>query len=84
MVKLKNHAQNKFQFKFLGPFYIVDKGPNDTFYLQRPDGRRWVDLTGTDTPVNPEYLHRYSEFDGENYYDGRTTHEVSDGKAIKH
>ena len=64
VVKMRNHHKTKFKLKFLGPYYIVDKGPNGTFYLQRPDGRRWVDVTGTDTPVNPEHLSRFTDFDG--------------------
>jgi hypothetical protein len=71
VVKMKNHSKSKFQFKYIGPFYIVEKGLNGTFYLQRPDGRRWVDATGTDTPANSEPVFRFTEFDGEYYYTGK-------------
>jgi hypothetical protein len=71
VVKMKNYHKTKFKFKYLGPYYIVDKGMNDTFYLQQPDGRRWVDATGRDTPVNSDHLSRFSEFDGEYYYSGK-------------
>jgi hypothetical protein len=30
-------------------------------------------MNGTDTPVNPEDLAPYTEFDGEYYYDGNDT-----------
>jgi hypothetical protein len=71
VVKMTNHSRTRFKFKFLGPFYIVDKGPNNTFFLMRPDGRRWTSQNGTDTPVNPEYLLYFNEWDQEYYYDGR-------------
>lgn len=70
VVKMVNHSKTRFKFKFIGPFYIVDKGPNNTFFLMRPDGRRWTSQNGTDTPVNPDDLVRYREFDGEYYYSG--------------
>ena len=70
VVKMINHGHTRFKHRFIGPFYIADRGPNDTYFLQRPDGRRWTSQNGTDTPVNPEDLAPYSEFDGEYYYPG--------------
>ena len=70
VVKLKNHSKSRFKFPWLGPFYVVHHGPNGTYFLQRPDGRRWTSQNGTDTPVNPDHLASYTEFDGEYYYDG--------------
>jgi hypothetical protein len=70
VVKVKNHSQTRFKFPWFGPFYVVHQGPNNTYFLMRPDGRRWTSQNGTDTPVNPEDLALFSEFDGEYYYDG--------------
>jgi hypothetical protein len=65
-----NHTRTRFKFRFIGPFYIVDKGPNNTYFLQRPDGRRWTAPNGQDIPVNSDDLARFTEFDGEYYYSG--------------
>ena len=70
VVKMLNHGQTRFKHRFIGPFYITGCGPNDTYFLQRPDGRRWTSQNGTDTPVNPNYLAPFTEFDAEYYYDG--------------
>jgi hypothetical protein len=70
VVKMLNQSRTRFQFKFTGPFYIVDKGPNNTFFLMRPDGRRWTSQNGTDTPINPDHLALFNELDPEYYYDG--------------
>jgi hypothetical protein len=64
VVKLRNHSRSRFKFPWLGPFYVVHQGPNNTYYLQKPDGRRWTSQNGTDTPINPEDLALFSEFDG--------------------
>lgn len=69
IVKLKNHNTGKFQFKYIGPFYIVDSGPNSTHFLQRLDGRRWTDMSGQDIPVNSEYLSLFTSLDNEFYPD---------------
>jgi hypothetical protein len=70
VVKMINHTRTRFKFRFIGPFYIVDKGPNNTYFLQRPDGRRWTAPNGQDIPVNSDDLARFTEFDGEYYYSG--------------
>jgi hypothetical protein len=67
VVKLKRNGSS-LHHTHRGPFYIVDQGPNQTYFLQRPDGRRWVDVTGHDTPVNPDHLEYYTALDPE-YYD---------------
>ena len=72
MVKLKNHSGGKMQSKYIGPFYIVDSGPNSTYFLQRLDGRRWTDQSGRDIPVNSEYLSYFSVSDDEFYPDHHT------------
>ena len=77
VVKLRNHSQTRFKFPWIGPFYVVHRGPNDTYYLQRPDGRRWTSQNGVDTPVNPEDLAAFHEFDGEYYYDGNVNRGVA-------
>jgi hypothetical protein len=71
VVKLKNHTKTKFTFKFVGPFYIVEKGRNVTYSLQRPDGRRYTDMSGRDLPINAEHLYRFNDFDAEYYYSGK-------------
>ena len=70
VVKMVNHTRTRFKFRFMGPFYIVDVGPNDTYFLMRPDGRRWTSANGTDTPVNPDDLVLFREHDAEYYYSG--------------
>ena len=67
VVKLKRNDPS-LHHAYRGPFFIVDQGPNQTYFLQRPDGRRWVDVTGNDTPVNPDHLEYYTAIDPE-YYD---------------
>ena len=67
VVKMVNHSKTRLKFRFTGPFYIVDQGPNNTY---RPDGRRWTSQNGTDIPVNPDYLAYFTELDPEYYYDG--------------
>ena len=37
-VKLKNNAQTTFQDAWKGPFIIEGVGPNDTYYLKKPNG----------------------------------------------
>jgi hypothetical protein len=78
VVKLINHSRTRFKFRYLGPFYIADHGPNGTYFLIRPDGRRWTSMNGVDTPVNPDHLSSYTEFDGEYYYDGQDIQLVAD------
>ena len=70
VVKMLNHSQTRFKHRFIGPFYIAHRGPNNTYFLQRPDGRRWTSQNGTDTPVNPDDLAPFTEFDAEYYYAG--------------
>ena len=65
VVKLRNHRQTKFDFPWLGPYVVVDFGPNGTYYLMKPDGVR------LDYLVNQDYLSYYSAKDPEYYYDGR-------------
>jgi hypothetical protein len=65
LVKLRNHRQTKFQFPWIGPFKIVDYGPNKTYYLIKPDGQR------LDYLVNHDYLAFYNIKDPEYYYDGK-------------
>ena len=69
IVKLKNNSAGKFQSKYVGPFYIVDSGPNSTYFLQRFDGKRWTDQAGRDIPVNSEFLTPFSIVDDEIYSD---------------
>ena len=64
IVKLKNHRQTKFQFPWLGPFYVVAHGPNGTLYLMKPNGQR------LDYLVNQDYVAPYSISDPEYYYSG--------------
>jgi hypothetical protein len=64
VVKMKHHRQLKYQFSWTGPYYIVDYGPNDTYYLMKPSGQR------LDAVVNPDFLASYTASDGEYYYDG--------------
>jgi len=65
IVKLRNHRQTKFDFPWLGPYIVVDFGPNGTYYLMKPNGAR------LDYLVNHDYLNYYSAKDPEYYYDGR-------------
>jgi hypothetical protein len=70
VVKMVNHTRTRFKFRFMGPFYIADIGPNDTYFLMKPDGRRWTSANGTDTPVNPDDLVPFRDHDAEYYYSG--------------
>ena len=70
VVKLLNQNKTKFKFKYQGPFYIAEERPNGTYFLQRPDGRRWTTSNGTDIPINPDHLAPFMAFDGDFYYDG--------------
>ena len=54
----------------MGPFYVVLRGPNTTYFLQKPNVRRRTSQNCTHTPVNAEDLALFSEFDGEYYFDG--------------
>jgi hypothetical protein len=63
-VKMKHHDKLKFQFKWTGPYVVVDKGPNDTYYLMKPNGQR------IDNTVNHDHLAHYSTTDPEFYYAG--------------
>jgi hypothetical protein len=63
-----NYGHTRFKHRFIGPFYIADRGPNNTYFLQRPDGRRWTSQNGTDTPVNPNDLAAFTDFNSEYYY----------------
>jgi hypothetical protein len=73
VVKMINHGQTRFKHRFIGPFYIADQGPNNTYFLMRPDGRRWTSQNGTDTPVNPDDLAPFTDFDAEYYYTGNSS-----------
>ena len=64
IVKMKNNSRLKFQFRWSGPYFIVNKGPNDVYYLERPDG------TILENPVNGDYLDYFTPEDPEYYYDG--------------
>jgi transposase InsO family protein len=64
VVKMKHHDKQKFQFCWTGPYYIVDKGLSDTYYIQKPMGAR------IDNAVNPDYLAPFSATVIEFYYDG--------------
>ena len=70
VVKMINHSRTRFKFKFVGTFYIADKGPNGTYFLMRPDGRRYTSQNGTDIPINPDFLADFNALDAEYYYDG--------------
>lgn len=69
IVKLKNNSSGKFESKYVGPFYVVDSGPNSTYFLQRFNGRRWTDQAGRDIPVNSEFLSPFNVGDDEIYSD---------------
>jgi hypothetical protein len=64
IVKLKHHDRLKFQFTWTGPYYIVDKGPNDSYYLMKPNGQR------IDNTVSHDHLAPFSVKDPEYYYAG--------------
>ena len=70
LVKMKNHSQMKYQFRWTGPYYVVDLGPNDTYYLMKPNGSR------IDSLVNHDFLAPYTPGDDEFYYDGSHLHEI--------
>jgi hypothetical protein len=62
VVKMHHHDKQKFQFAWTGPYYIVDEGFNDSYYLMKPGGQR------LDAPVNHDYLAPFHLEDGECYY----------------
>jgi hypothetical protein len=64
VVKLKHHRQTKFQFAWYGPFYVDSYGPNGTYYLKQPDGKKLSHL------VNHDYLAPFSVKDPELYFTG--------------
>jgi hypothetical protein len=64
VVKMRHHDKKKFQFNWLGPFYVVDVGFNDTYFLMKPGGAR------LDNPVNHDHLAYYTAADNEIYYAG--------------
>ena len=66
VVKLRHHDRRKLEFQWRGPFYVVEKGPNETYRLMQPDG---IQL---DTPINHDHLAYYSRDDPEIYYSGHT------------
>ncbi len=40
-VKMKDHQSQKFEFEWKGPFVVVDVGFPGTYWLMRPDGKRF-------------------------------------------
>jgi len=70
MVKLKHHGRTKFEFKWKGPFHVVDTAYPGTYYLMTPAGLR------LDSVVNQDDLAPWLAVTMDNedfFYDGTVT-----------
>ncbi len=67
MVKLKHHGRTVLEFKWKGPYHIVDLGHEGTYFLMSPSGLR------LDAPVNQNDLSPWLAVTTDNegyFYDG--------------
>ena len=74
-VKLKHFDRGKFEFKWTGPYHVVQLGHPRTYWLMAPDGRR------LDSTVNEEHLAPWTARIDDNqdfFYDG-TNREANSG-----
>jgi transposase InsO family protein len=70
MVKLKHHGAMKFEFRWKGPYHVVDKAFPGTYYLMAPSGQR------LDSVVNQDDLAPWLAVTRDNqdfFYDGTVT-----------
>jgi transposase InsO family protein len=74
-VKRRHHDKRKFEYKWEGPFIIVEVRENDVYLLMRPDGTR------IDTPINGVDLAPYRSDETRATYAGGTWRSVEEQPA---
>jgi hypothetical protein len=63
-VKYKHHDRLKFEYRWKGPYSVVDVGFPGTYWLMSPDGRRF------DSTVPESDLRTWLGSPGDTFYDG--------------
>jgi transposase InsO family protein len=63
-VKLLNNRKTKLELNWTGPYYVVEIGINDTYYLMKPNGQR------LDSAVSSDQMRTYTVDDINEFYAG--------------